>query len=305
MLTEDQARALLHNAGDSITVGPEPTLLDKARSSRRARRLVALASAAAVTAVVAGGAAIGLAGPAPTPVPTPPATARDLVVVPALVGLSEEQATKLAKERGLRTSVVVGDSCEQAGGVIGQQPEPGAKVEPGSWVDVVVAGAPGPEACDAGSGIRAGDFMTVDRFVDFAKQPTESDPPWASTVAIGLGGEVVTEVPERDLTDPSRWVMNRPYAQRTGHFSALEQIASTPGDDPTDYELSDHLQSPPRDTCAPEPNTPPATYLQQGRAVSIEPLPSKSRSCMDWWSVDLTLNHDGLITGVFLVLGEP
>ena len=304
MLTEDQARALLRDAGDTITVGAEPSLLDRARRARRRRRLTALASAAAVTAVVAGGAAIGLTGSGPTPGPAAPAPTPDLVAVPSLVGLSDGQATKLVKESGLRASVVVGDSCEPTGSVIGQEPEAGAEVEPGTWVDVVLEGPAGPGACPDRGAVSPLDLKTVDRFVDFARQPSESDPPWAPVVALGLGGEVLAEVPEADLADPSVWVLEGPSAQGSGSFSPLEQIATYPGENPPDYELTNQFESRLRFVCLTEPRRPPATYLEQGHAINIQPLPSKDMSCGDWWSVDLTVNEVGQITGVFLVLGE-
>jgi hypothetical protein len=124
-------------------------------------------------------------------------------------------------------------------------------------------------------------------------------------VAVGLGGEVLKELPEEELLERSAWRLDGSYAERSGPFSALEQIASYPGENPPDYELTNQFESRVRLVCLTQAYRPPASYLEQGHAINIQPLLSKDLSCQDWWSVDLTVNDVGQITGVFLVLGEP
>lgn len=163
MLSENQARALLREAGSTFPVGPDPQLVERARRARRTRRLTALAAAAAVATVITGGTSLGLGTP-PTPpgpvapdvsapaVPSdPPTTTKPEargVTVPALEGLTQDEARTRLKELGLRPDVLVGDSCEPTGGVVGQSPKPGTDLPPGSYVDVVVAGAAAPSTCD-------------------------------------------------------------------------------------------------------------------------------------------------------------
>ena len=310
MLTEDQARALLREAGDTIEVGPEPTLLERARRARRHRRLTVLTAAAAAAAVVTGGAAIGLSGPSPSPTPAAPGPATpsektkpskpSTVTVPLVDGLTEAEATARLEELGLQTSVFVGDSCEPPGTVIGVDPKPGTSVPPGSTVELFVSGSAGPGTCEEQHALHARDRMIVDRFVAFAKSPSITTEPFAPRVALGLGNSVRRFLGERETADPSAWELPGPYGQWTGPFSALEYLTEAEGD----LDVGNEVNTRARQMCATQPAGPPPKF-RDSHLISIQPDVSEELSCFDWWSVDLAVNDDGRITAVLLTLGDP
>ncbi len=310
MLTEDQARALLGEAGDTISVAPEPTLLERARRARRGRRLITLSAAAAVATVVAGGTAIGVSDPSTGPAPaapgrstpaasTKPPTSRT-VTVPALEGLEEQVATARLQELGLRVSYFVGDSCEPPGSVMSVDPEPGTAVTPDSTVELVVSGSAGPGTCEEQRVLHARDQMIVDRFVAFAKAPSATTEPFAPRVALGLGDSVRGFLSERETADPAAWELPGPYGQWTGPFSALEYLAEAEDG----LDVGNNLATRARIVCATRPAGPPPRF-REAHLISIQPDSGEDASCLDWWSVDLAVDDAGRITGVLLTLGDP
>lgn len=312
MLTEGQARALLGEAGDTIEVGPDPGLPGRARRDRRRRRLTRLAAAAVVVGAVGAGTTYALtsspsssdgsAGPAGTPA-TSETPHRDLVTTPDITGLGEDLARRRLEQLGFTVTVVREASCSRAGTVLAQRPEAGSTVKWDEQVQLVVATAKGAGFCDGGT-VTPAAAKIADAFIAFAGQATPNPPPSAPKVALGLGGVVRKQVAVADLADRSAWVLAGPYAQSTGPFSALEQIAQQPGASVRDYTLTGDLTSSKR-FCSPDPDTPPADYLREGHVLSIQPPAGKDRTCQEWWSIDLTYDDTGRITGVFLVLGEP
>lgn len=330
MLSENEARALLREAGDTVPVTAGTDLLETARRARRGRRAVIASAAAAVTIIVAGGTAVGLTGPetsgpiAPAgPTTTAPITdgateptdgpsefqeesgGPKLVDVPILVEYSEKEALRRVREWGLEAEVSREPApCEPEGEVIQQVPQAGTKVPPGSTVVLVVgaggsAGMPSSKVCTEGIASYH-DRQIADLFVRFAQAPQAENAPFAPRVSIGLGGDIRGELTELETHDKDAWLIDGTYAAHSGPFSALAQVA----EHPQGHVLSNDPSFGAREVCAPSPTGPPAE-LAELRLISIQPADDLQRSCATWWSVDLLVNEVGQIEGVFLTLAEP
>ncbi|QIK67688.1 hypothetical protein G7072_16225 [Nocardioides sp. HDW12B] len=135
MLTENDARALLAQAADTIEVGPAAPV-DPVR--RRAWPLLV----AAVGVLVAGvGVWAGVAAldddatpdPAVDPAQIEPGT------VPSVFGHQREEATRILTDAGLEVRVVERPACHPQGQALGTLPGTGVRMEPGSVVTLQVA----------------------------------------------------------------------------------------------------------------------------------------------------------------------
>ena len=135
MLTENDARALLAQAAETIEVGPA-TPVEPVR--RRAWPVLA----AAVGVLVAG---VGVwatfaatddtdAAPGPS-VDTP----LNQGTVPSIFGYRRAGATQILTDAGLEVRVVERPACDPPGQAIGTLPRPGVRMEPGSVVTLQVA----------------------------------------------------------------------------------------------------------------------------------------------------------------------
>lgn len=134
MLTENDARALLAQAADTIEVGPA-TPVEPVR--RRAWPVLAAAAATLVAGVGvwAGVSALDTdAAPAPS-VDTP----LDQGTVPSVFGHRRAAATRLLEEAGLEVRVVERPACDPPGQATGTLPSTGVRMEPGSVVTLQVA----------------------------------------------------------------------------------------------------------------------------------------------------------------------
>lgn len=143
----------------------------------------------------------------------------------------------------------------------------------------------------------ASDRDIADRFVRFATNPegiAKDGPSFASTVALGLGSEILREISGAEVREPSRWILDvEHFRGAVGPFSALDLVRD---DGPTQVLAGEHPH------CA-SPPVPVPTPLEGYRQVAI--VPTDLTSCLDWWTVDLFIDPEGQIVGVTSDLWEP
>lgn len=136
MLTENDARALLAQAAETIEVGPS-TPVEPVR--RRAWPVLAAAVATLVAGVGvwAGIAATDDTDAAPDPSVDPAEV--EPGTVPSVFGHRREGATRILTDAGLEVRVVERPACDPPGQAIGTLPNTGVRMEPGSVVTLQVA----------------------------------------------------------------------------------------------------------------------------------------------------------------------
>jgi hypothetical protein len=156
--------------------------------------------------------------------------------------------------------------------------------------------------------ITARDEQLAEALHLFAVEPSEANLagiPFADTVGLGLGSEVINEVPldhaigsRADLSDPVSWRIDVPHFRaHSGPFTALKDLRTS---DPAQWELS----TGPHSSCV-GPTVAPSAELAGYRQLSIQPADHTYSGCLDWWSVDLFIDDQGRIHAVTLDLYEP
>ena len=132
----------------------------------------------------------------------------------------------------------------------------------------------------------------------FAKSPTSdsaAEVPFSPVVALGLGDEVIKQLPRSRLVDARSWRLDVEYFRAyVGPFSALDPLADSNGS----YRLSIG----PHPSCV-GPPVPAPRQLAGLRQISAQPR--STSSCLEWWSVDVFVDEDGVVRGVTLDLYEP
>ncbi len=153
------------------------------------------------------------------------------------------------------------------------------------------------------------DIEALSALVAFAADPrstTFDRLPLAPQVALGLGNEIRERVNAEVLAQPSAWMLPMPtqgFAGRSldGSISALrplragldgQDIASDPA-----YEVT----SGPDTGCFTPTGLP--DHLRGLRQLNIEP--SRTRSCLDWYAVEVYLDSNDDIAAVLVDLWEP
>ena len=138
----------------------------------------------------------------------------------------------------------------------------------------------------------------VSDFLLLADGPTidaVGDLPFAEEVRLGLGSELHQTRSRAELADPAAWVIDVEWFRASsGPFSALELAA---GARSTVVSVGEHPH------CAGPPQPPPDDLVELAR-VSVQP-DTTSRSCIEWWTVDLYVNDTGQIEAVTLDVWEP
>lgn len=167
----------------------------------------------------------------------------------------------------------------------------GALEENGRFVVVpgVRPGDPAPETYgDLTLSADEADIVDAFRVGDIAGMPFAD-----AGVALALGGEILATPLPAALESPGTWQLDLDgFRARVGPFSALELV--TAADALTTFiGAHDHCASPPK--ARPD--------VEYDRQLVIQP--TGVDSCLDWFSVDLFLDGDGVIVAVNLDLWEP
>ncbi|KAA1421668.1 PASTA domain-containing protein [Nocardioides humilatus] len=139
-----QARRLLARAAETIEVDPAAPLTLAGLPEPQPRRWPVLAAAAAVVLLIGGGFLVSRQlGDDPSPAPAPAIDHTTDAVpadqLPGLIGLTQEEATRLLEERGLAVQVTKQpEGCNVPDTVVGSTPPVGAHVDAGDTVTIRV-----------------------------------------------------------------------------------------------------------------------------------------------------------------------
>jgi hypothetical protein len=191
MLTDAEARDLLHTAADTIAVGPAAPL----PVVHRPTIWPMLVAAAAVIAVVLGTLALADRGSSPTPSNVPPPTL-SLDRIPPVMGLDPLDAQELLEASGLVVRVQNQPGCVSPRVAAGTSPPVGSTFTRGDEVELTVVDS-SMDFCDS----------TVSQawgLLRFALQVAQA-PHFADTVTLypGRGEPVVLTAAE--ARDPANW----------------------------------------------------------------------------------------------------
>lgn len=182
--------------------------------------------------------------------------------------------------------------AEDCDDIPGQAP-PGPPILPGED-----EGDPPPaEPTGLVEGPTSDDLSLADAVIAFASDPSDSTwdaLPFAPEMALGLADDILVRVDATALADPQTWVLEKePFRARTGPYSALDLLATAGAVDVT-VGPHDHCASPP---------VPAPDGLEDLRRVAIQPV--DATSCIEWFTVDLFVDGDGVVHGITLDLYEP
>ena len=190
---------------------------------------------------------------------------------------------------GMATGMVTGCSAgaDRVTVATDSPPAPASHADPVGPTAAYVTESPGSPA----------DRDLFARLQAFAREPSPerfARVRFAEEVALGLGGTAEKTVGRGELADRAVWVLDRTsYGGVDGPFSALDTLRT--GGDAT-------VVAGPHNHCAGVPTKFPAPYSGM-RQVSGHR--TTRDSCIGWWSVELFVDADGRIAGVFLDLWEP
>lgn len=139
------------------------------------------------------------------------------------------------------------------------------------------------------------DLALAEVFLAYVAEPTAETAaalPFAETVSLGIGDQILRTITAAERADPLQWSLEmEEYEGYGGPFSALD-LAS----DPAVVTIGDH----PR--CAAAPVPAPGGF-ETLRRVSIQP--ETATSCLEWWTVDFYVDTDGIVQAVTLDLFGP
>jgi|GEM_PF-2721069 len=141
------------------------------------------------------------------------------------------------------------------------------------------------------------DRALIEAFRRFAEVPSDATLralPLAADVRLGLADELVTSRTPAQLADPEAWTLEaETFRAYVGPFSALELLARG---EPLEVSVGAHLH------CV-SPPVPAPGEVAQLRRVSAQPR--NVDSCLQWSTVDLFINADGLVEAITLDLYQP
>ncbi|CAI9412035.1 PASTA domain-containing protein [Nocardioides sp. T2.26MG-1] len=228
MLTDDDARRLLHLAGDTVEVAPAgplpaPPMRPWWPALAAAAAIVLVAALLAVT--LPGG------GRTPEPAPPPPDDGRFRLgpdQVPSVFGLTAEQAVDRLQDLGLRGTIATVASCRDLPGrALGTRPATGTLVDPGTSVTVTTAA---PDAGCLGRDLGP-DREAAWRFLDFARGRGDA-PPLAGEVAVYVGDDRTT-LSRTEASNPQSWpgldIVRRAVGEVQRWSSDGSTVYQTPG----------------------------------------------------------------------------
>lgn len=134
-------------------------------------------------------------------------------------------------------------------------------------------------------------------FLAHARSPsleTGAALPFAEETALGLGDRILKTLTRDDLADPTPWILDaEDYEGFAGPFSPLDVAAESVG---TNLTVGAHTR------CA-APPVPAPRGFEELRRVSIQP--ETAASCVEWWTIDFFVDHEGVVQAVTLDLYGP
>lgn len=224
MLTDDDARTLLHRAADTIDVDPASPLL----TTPPRPRWPMLVAAAAVLAVAAGSFALSrdhASDPAPaaptTRTPVEQAHVLDPDQIPSLIGYKVDEAAELLEGMGLRvTSAISVNRCQPYDLVIGTSPHVGHRFERGDTVALSLT------TQGQGNCVSDPQWRTVWSMIRFARG-LDGPPAMAPHLRLFVGTQVST-ITAAQAQDPDAWTLCRDGVCHSA-LAAIEQMATTTG----------------------------------------------------------------------------
>lgn len=158
------------------------------------------------------------------------------------------------------------------------------------------------------------EIRLVNDFVAFAVDPRRSTaqglPLSPAGVGLGLGQNLVRDLPRGDEGNPASWriAAGTGFRGYVGPFSALrtirEHTRGRDGDSGLRKSGDLAVSVGPHPHCASPPVSAPSS-LEEMRRISIQPAEHAITSCLAWFTVDLFLDSDRRIVAVTLDLWEP
>lgn len=153
----------------------------------------------------------------------------------------------------------------------------------------------------------AADVAVARSFVDFAAEPTPERARavgFADSVALGLGTQILVDVPATSIADPAAWDLDvELFAGYVGPFSALQVLRD---DDPDPAGADPVFVGPDYNHCAGPPRPgPPLQPQVSDRLLVLQPGTDQIDSCLNWYAVEVHLDPDGQVSAVVLDLWEP
>lgn len=226
-----------------------------------------------------------------SPQPTTTQVIEDGVGRPATVGVlvgSRLSEVRVAlRDQGLQVDVSRRARCIP-GVVLAQRPAPGAKLERGSTVHLVVAQAPAAATCIVPPGAAAGQALRAWALGE------QSAPPFADRVRLLVANRVVRTLTAEQAADPGRWDLPIAYAERSD-VRILETLAAGP---------MRAAAVPPHFCLGRGPVLPAELVRRLPWSSTLVTHGAGVRACMDLAAVQVWA-AGGRITDVNLLMGSP
>lgn len=139
----------------------------------------------------------------------------------------------------------------------------------------------------------------IHTIIEFARHPSDETfaaIPLAENVTLGLWDDHTRLVSAAALRDPAAWIMDADiWAAYVGPFDMLRSAGR---DESMQYRIGPH------DHCAGPPLAAPGGF-EFHTQISAEPAELTVQTCMQWSSLNVFVNDDNLIEGIFLDIWEP
>ena len=191
-------------------------------------------------------------------------------------------------EQGLAVEVRRRAFCAP-GVVLEQRPAPGAKLDRGATVHLVVARAPAAATCIVPPG------MAAVRALRAWALGEEQAPPFADRVRLLVANRPAGTLSDVEAADPSRWNLPIAYAERTD-VRILETLAGSP---------MRATRVPPYFCLGRGPVLPADLVRRLPWSWTLVTRATEVTACMDVAAVQVWAGSDGRITDVNLLMGSP
>jgi hypothetical protein len=283
MLTDDEARRLLHHAGETVSVDPTRTVPEP---PRRPVWPILVAAAAVVAIVVTSVVIASRDGGGSSPDPAPPTLER--VQVPSVLGYELGDAVQALMDAGFTVSSKAVQSCDQVSTATGTEPAAGTSLDHGSAV-VLQVSVPGIGYC-------FDDRQTLGRQLLTFADGRGPAPQLADTVRIYEDSDDPVTISRAQASDPETWRACTSDETCVSVLARLSEAAHRfyPSAHGKEFQTP-YLFTAPEATCAFEPA--PAGLGRSDLQVGIG-FPVDGQFCTQDFVLDIHLNAAGEITAV-------